>query len=236
MSGKSNRLVRWFESFKHRKVFKKRYDVINWFARRRDARNYLEIGTATGRCLERVLIDHKIGVDPAPKEAMPEWNIQKMTSDAFFATNEQLFDIIFIDGLHWAEQVLRDIWNSAACLSPGGAILLHDCNPVTEQAASRDVSLADGNRWNGDTWKAIAYLRSHCPEVFCRVLDLDEGIGVVLPRAGQELPELTEELERDAARWFEQLSWTDLVADRAGLIGLISNREELEEHLREAKV
>ena len=98
---------RWIRGWTHRRRFTKRYDVINYFARRTDARAYLEIGTATGRCLGRVEIPSKIGVDPNPKEEMPEWNIQRMTSDDFFTRNDAKFDVIFIDGLHWAEQVLR---------------------------------------------------------------------------------------------------------------------------------
>ena len=45
-----------------------------------------------------------------------------MTSDAFFATNKESFDFIFIDGLHEANQVFRDAMNSLEWLNPGKAI------------------------------------------------------------------------------------------------------------------
>ena len=58
-----------------------------------------------------------------------------MTSDAFFSQNNQIFDLIFIDGLHYSHQVLRDINNALRWLSPTGTIVLHDCNPSTEARA-----------------------------------------------------------------------------------------------------
>ena len=58
-----------------------------------------------------------------------------MTSDAFFLQNKQLFDLIFIDGLHHSHQVLRDINNALRWLSPSGTIVLHDCNPWIEGRA-----------------------------------------------------------------------------------------------------
>ncbi len=216
------------------KPLRARYDVINYFVRKGNAKTYLEIGTSTGRCLDRVRCRQKTGVDPNPRETKPGWNIQKLTSDRFFSQNRSTFDVIFIDGLHLAEQVFRDIVNGMAALSPRGTLLLHDCNPLSEVAASRDVSLADGHEWNGDTWKAVAYVRRHHPDIFCRVLDVDQGIGIILPRTGQGrqgLGELNRELEDRARQYFDSIDWEDLQRDRTDLIGLIAGQERLEREL-----
>jgi hypothetical protein len=220
----------------HRGHFKKRYDVINYFAKRQRAKRYLEIGTRGGRTLQRVQVAHKVGVDPSPGPAGPGCTVYTKSSDEFFAMSDERFELIFIDGLHLAEQVLRDIWNSVAALAPGGAILLHDCSPPSEERASRDVGMANRGAWNGDVWKAIAYFRSHQPDVFCRVLDLDQGIGVLLPRADDRLPPLDPALEADAERYFASLAWSDLEQNRGELLGLIPDRAMLERAMAEAGV
>ena len=102
-----------------------RLDVINNISERFNYRRYLEIG-----CDQDNLFRHTkskfnlaICVDPA------SGGTHRMTSDDFFKTNSHYFDIIFIDGLHEANQVIRDIYNSLKWLSEGGTILIHDCIP-----------------------------------------------------------------------------------------------------------
>lgn len=220
--------------FTRRKRFKKRYHIINYFARKRGCKTYLEIGTDTGRCLQRIECAERFGVDPNPKVERPEWNLQRMTSDDFFASTDMKFDLVFIDGLHIAEQVVRDIFNSLQALNPQGVILLHDCNPPTEEAQLRDASLAkDGTRWNGDVWKAIAYVRRFHPEILCRVVDTDEGIGVIIPADCDRLPKRSDADEQEAQTFIDGLTWHELEQNRDQLLGLVSSREELESALSE---
>lgn len=224
----------WLTPLTDRKYFRKRYDVLNYFVRKRGYTSYLEIGTAKGRCLQRVRCRNKTGVDPCPTMVRPKWNLQKMTSDAFFEANEREFDLIFIDGLHLAEQVLRDIYNSLAALTPSGAVLLHDCSPAREAMQLRDPSLADGDTWNGDTWKAIVYVRKYLPKLFTRVLDLDHGIGIILPSSQHAASKYDQDVEEKAEELFHSLGWSDLEKNREELLGLIDNRKELERDLRSA--
>ncbi|MEO7802885.1 MAG: class I SAM-dependent methyltransferase, partial [Ginsengibacter sp.] len=119
----------------------KRHDVINFIAEKINAQNYLEIGIGNpDNNFNLVRITNKYAVDPGVEF---EINLAdfKMTSDDFFVqlkenaldiTNDIKFDIIFIDGLHLAYQVERDILNSFQVLSDNGLIVLHDCNPPTE--------------------------------------------------------------------------------------------------------
>jgi hypothetical protein len=117
-----------------------------------------------------------------------------MTSDAFFQQksgqlfNEKGIDVAFIDGLHTDEQTYKDVLNVLDCLSDGGVILLHDCNPPTESSAFPAASWEDAARakpdgwngcWCGDVWKTVVRLRSCHEDLRVFVLDCDWGVGVV---------------------------------------------------------
>lgn len=107
-----------------------RADIINYFIKQRNYKTYLEIGLYDGENLLKVECSEKIGVDPSfevlHKDARKY--CVKMTSDDFFADipDDQLFDIIFIDGDHRYEQVVKDIANSKKHLSANGVIVMHD--------------------------------------------------------------------------------------------------------------
>jgi hypothetical protein len=101
-----------------------------------------------------------------------------MTSDQFFAQNAEKFDLVFIDGLHWSEQVIRDIMGSLVCLNNGGIIVLHDCNPQTAFAEAYPPVPGYIGDWNGDVWKAIVHFRQ-IPIVDTIVGDFDHGCGII---------------------------------------------------------
>ena len=74
-------------------------DVINFLIRQYGYRSYLEIGVDKNRNYNHIECKLKHGVDPNVPCTF------KMTSDEFFATTSTMYDLIFIDGLHEAEQV-----------------------------------------------------------------------------------------------------------------------------------
>lgn len=165
-----------------------RFDVINAFVMQFGYKKYLEIGVNYGECISRVVAKSKDGVDPCGWKA-PAWVKYPMTSDEFFAlklsdaeSSQSKYDLIFIDGLHEAEQVIRDVQNSLRLLSDGGTILLHDCNPPTEWHASKEIN---GGDWNGTVYQAILRLKASMAEAGCGidelpfVIDTDWGIGVI---------------------------------------------------------
>ena len=97
------------------------------------------------------------------------------TSDEFFSRNKDMFDCVFIDGLHTYDQVLKDVKNSLKFLDNNGIIILHDCLPISinHQRVPRTRYT-----WNGDVWKAIVELRTHKNlEVF--TVEADQGLGVI---------------------------------------------------------
>jgi len=158
----------------------KRYDVINYLIDKYNLINYLEIGVFQGENIRKVKALHKDGVDPGVEGyVVPEVNYP-VTSNEFFELikghDEIKYDIIFIDGLHEAKQVLLDIQNSFKHLSKKGFIVLHDCNPVSYEAQLPNRQTI---AWNGDTWKAFASFNRDNLEAKCNVIDTDFGIGII---------------------------------------------------------
>jgi hypothetical protein len=158
----------------------KRYDIINYLIEKYKLVNYLEIGVFQGENIRKVKAPHKDGVDPgAEGYVVPEVNYP-MVSDDFFNLikdhPEIQYDIIFIDGLHHADQVTKDINNSLRHLVIDGFIVMHDCNPVSydAQKVPRETIA-----WNGDTWKAFVNFKAHNPGFKCCVIDTDFGVGVI---------------------------------------------------------
>lgn len=169
-----------------------RFDWINEVIRKRGYTDYLEIGVRNpADCFDRIECAHKTSVDPGLEfEGNPV--DFPLTSDAFFAqfrankleglNNHHRWDLIFIDGLHQAEQVDRDIRNAMKHLRPGGMIVLHDCWPPNEHHAHdklpewEDLETLGG--WNGSTWRAF-YKHWLTGRARAYLIDADWGIGVI---------------------------------------------------------
>lgn len=153
---------------------KMRWDLLNALIEGRGYSSYLEIGTRRRENFDRISCPWKTDVDPAPWGPVSF----KMTSDAFFAENRAKFDLIFIDGLHLEEQVMRDIENALAALNSGGAIVVHDCNPANEINQQEDPEKSRA-AWNGTVWRAWVRLRATRPGLSMCVVDIDHGCGVI---------------------------------------------------------
>ena len=183
---------------------RQRTDLINYLIVKNGYKKYLEIGVAGGDNLNNIHVEQKFGVDTWPGAPC---NFH-MTSDEFFSQNQETFDIVFIDGLHLYEQVLRDIENSLKCLNPGGIIVMHDCLPnLPEQQSRTPIPGA----WNGDTWKAAAYVRMNWDGVHFCVLDMDWGCGILTPNSTQRLY---------PARPIENMDWDFYVANKKDLLNI----------------
>jgi len=151
-----------------------RTDIINYLIKKIDAKSYLEIGVREPQGnYNSIVCENKVAVDPVPLGQ----GIIALTSDAFFKENTETFDVIFIDGLHVADQVERDIINSLAVLNPGGYIICHDMNPTEE--LMQMVPIQTNGAWTGDCWKAWVKLRSEREDLSMFVLDTDYGVGVI---------------------------------------------------------
>ena len=154
---------------------------------------YLEIGCHSNNLFDSIPCLQKTGVDPASGGTVRE------TSDAFFEKNSQLFDVVFIDGLHTYEQVHRDVVNSIRFLKPGGFIALHDMLPGSwmEHHVPRICE-----EWTGDTWK-VAFELAHSKSIDFIIAKIDHGVGVLrLLEEKPALAELTQELKGKEFEYF----------------------------------
>ena len=137
-----------------------------------DAKSYLEIGVDNGKNFRDIKCKYKVGVDPAIQHA-PTFCL---TSDEFFEQNTDRFDVVFVDGLHHADQVYRDITNSIEVLNEGGYIICHDMNPLKEE---HQVVPFTGGTWNGDCWKALVKLRQERNDLVVFTVNVDHGCSVI---------------------------------------------------------
>lgn len=161
-----------------------RSEIINAFIEKYKLVSYLEIGTRDRENFDQIVCKEKICIDPYPVEG---YTVDfKMTSDEFFKVCGKQFDCIFIDGLHEAHQVFKDIMNSLNLLKPGGVIICHDCMPVTNEAQKEYESFNVGEGWNGDVWKAFAKYRQISP-YYCYTITEDDGCGIIDTNKPSEL-------------------------------------------------
>ena len=112
-----------------------RTETINRLIQENGYQSYLEIGLGDGRNFRSVKCDYKVGIDPnwdVFSDTDNQISIGRASSDEYFEQNKGTFDLIFIDGLHHADQVEKDIANAYNCLNKGGAILIHDIKPHNE--------------------------------------------------------------------------------------------------------
>jgi hypothetical protein len=153
-------------------------NLLNTFVDKFDYKSYLEIGQGKAENnFNWIKCNIRIGVDPDPSCHAAYC----LTSDEFFKLNKATFDLIFIDGLHYKEQVYRDIINSLNCLNKKGTIVVHDCNPKNE--AMQVVPIIEGI-WTGDVWKAWVKLRSENNDIEMFVVANTGGCGVI--RVGKQ--------------------------------------------------
>ena len=185
--------------------FPRRYDIINKIIIKRNYTSYLEIGCFKDETFNQINIKKKIGVDPVSGGNL------RMTSDKFFIENKEKFDLIFIDGLHVYEQVIKDIFNSIKVLKENGIILVHDCLP---RKLWYQTPIRMSDTWNGDVWKAI---------VECRTLEnidtytclADEGIGVIKVQKNNNLLNLN-------LSNFKNLKYKEYYTNRESLMNIIN--------------
>jgi hypothetical protein len=166
-----------------------RYHIINALLKNTLKKRYLEIGVRNpADNFDKIEADFKVSVDPGFESDINQATF-KMTSDAFFdhlfggtLEIEHLeFDVIFIDGLHIASQVYRDIQNALKVVADVGYVVMHDCSPPTIYHAREDFSHQSPatNYWNGTSWKAYQRFRTESDKR-CFVVDVDWGVGVIV--------------------------------------------------------
>lgn len=208
-----------------------RLAIINYLIKKNNYKSFLNIGVFTGYTLDNVECEKKIGVDPDIGHYRGKEYVFPDTSDTFFSQlpENELFDCVFIDGMHLEEYVTRDIHNSLKHLSEEGVIILHDCNPPTPDHASRRPVLPE---WNGDVYKAFVRFRGANPQYETYVIDTDWGCGVIRERRRQEvageqlavIDNIDEIITPSEAEYFIK-DWEFFDQNRAKALNIISVEE-----------
>lgn len=159
---------------------------------------YLEIGLshnpiAPYRMLNEIPLKHSVDTDETTGADFI------MTSDDFFSKlesgelqskgldNDYKWDIIFIDGNHYAIQVYSDLLNALKHISDNGVIVMHDVLP---QEYYRTLETPIPITYDGkpshipvmqcDAWKVVHFSLKNMPQInVCTVPENEGGLGVI---------------------------------------------------------
>lgn len=157
-----------------------RETVLAGFLALHDEARYLEIGVHSGHTFHPLQAALKVAVDPDFQFEVPAQNVTKeveyheVTSDQYFgtiATPGKKFNVIYVDGLHTAEQTLRDVLNAVECLEDDGVIVVDDVIPSSYAASLPDfddfdrvrksIALeAGGHAWMGDVYRVVFFVQT----------------------------------------------------------------------------
>jgi hypothetical protein len=146
--------------------------LLNALIEKHNLKSYLEIGVQNpANNFDKIECKDKQGVDP---EIKTHNRILGNTSDFFFDLIERKYDLIFIDGLHHADQVKRDFENSLKCLNDNGYIVIHDVLPENEQGTKvpRETKV-----WWGDVYKFAMTMHDYGYEF--KTFNIDNGCMLV---------------------------------------------------------
>lgn len=153
-----------------------RTDIIQRLIDKYDLKSYLEIGVFQGENFNKIRCDLKHSIDPEFPATF------QMTSDEFFSSYPSVtahaYSMVFIDGMHTAEQTYKDIDNAFGWLCPQ-FIVVHDCNPITKWHTRPPEEYKRGEEWNGDTYKGFIDYKEEHPELTCFTIDADYGCGII---------------------------------------------------------
>jgi len=154
-----------------------RHDIINSCTNPKDV--YLEIGVEYGYTFKNVHFqeDNKVGVDPDPVfYYSSDNNIIKKTSDDYFEDCDDEFDVVFIDGMHQCEYLLRDFNNAIKHLKSESKMMIfiddilpQNCREQLKVPIKHNVEngiLKYGEPWTGDIWKTVYFILKNASGFF----------------------------------------------------------------------
>ena len=176
----------------------RRSNVLKRLTNLYDEPRYLEVGVGRGITFERVPAARKVAVDPvfrfdheAKAREHPEATYHPVTSDEYFnriIETDDVFDVIYLDGLHVYDQTLRDLLNALEHLQPRGIIVIDDTRPPTYLASLADRQLffelkraigSTEKQWMGDVYKTVYFIAAMCPHLSYATIANNHGQTVV---------------------------------------------------------
>ena len=196
----------------------RRTQIINSLIEKIKAKSYLEIGVDKAINFNNIICNYKVGVDPNPKS----FASHKISSDDFFDSNSERFDVVFIDGLHHASQVYKDIVNSLMILNDPGYIVCHDMLPPSEEY---QIIPPVQDLWTGDCWKAWIKIRQDYDSLIMHTVDTDFGCGIISKGCKQETINVPS----------KELGWSDFVNHKKEWMNIINVEKFKDIYLTEEK-
>lgn len=182
-----------------------KHEIINRIITETEAKSYLEIGFADGFNFNKITNSvTKVGVDPNAKANGKD--IFKLNSDNFFQSQDSEYDVVFIDGLHYADQVRKDIINAMKCNAK--AIIIHDTIPHSKEMQEVPRNTKE---WTGDVYKAVVGFRMKYPDIKLETYRSDYGLSVLYPN-GKKVKSHFEKIE---------LSYEDFKENEVYLLNII---------------
>jgi len=180
-----------------------RTSIINYIIEQKKYRSYLEIGIRNPwQNFDLIKCNFKHGIDPAVNHPQ----VSRMTSDAYFSSHDDKYDLVFIDGDHTMNGVIKDVANALIYISERGTIVMHDCFPKTEGTQGDEIT---EDVWHGSAWKVFASMRMTMSNLSMYTCEADCGCGII--RYGEQ------ELFRPLIN-MNSMTWDFLVENRQELM------------------
>lgn len=156
-----------------------------------DINKYLEVGVQGGHTFNAVNIQYKVAVDPEflfdyKSFESDKSKFFKVTSDEYFSNlaGNEIFDLIFLDGLHEFPQTLRDFINALNHSHDKTIFILDDVYPndvysslVKDAYRFRQMQNPDNKdgSWHGDVYKALFFINDFFPGISWHTIDYGYG-------------------------------------------------------------
>jgi hypothetical protein len=151
-----------------------------------EIKNYLEIGVQLGHTFNALDIPYKVAVDPLfqfdyGSLASEHIKFFEVPSDEYFLkfSGNDIFDLIFLDGLHEFYQVLRDFLNALDHTHKKSVLILDDIFPndvfsslVKDPYRFRKMHNPDNldGSWHGDVYKMMFFIHDFFPQLsYCTI-------------------------------------------------------------------
>jgi len=161
--------------------------LLNALIEKYNLKSYLEIGVQNpANNFDKIKCERKVAVDPCIKgifenddSLITEYGWE---SDVYFSKKTETFDLIFIDGLHHADQVQRDFENSLRCLSDNGYIVIHDVLPANEAGT---IVPRETKMWWGNVYQWAMNICKYDGIIY-KTFDIDNGCMLVFKDATKQ--------------------------------------------------
>lgn len=182
----------------HERKYVRRARVMQRFLSLYEDPRYLEVGVCKAKTFDQVTASVKVAVDPVfqfdhedPQRDRAGVSYHQVPSDEYFGSiigTDEMFDLIYLDGLHTVEQTLRDLLNALPHLQPKGVIVIDDTHPPTYPASLPDrkdyreakTRLGVEERaWMGDVYRLVYFIDTFCQHLSYRTVSNNHGQTVV---------------------------------------------------------